>query len=643
MSYQLNKTNGTLLTELIDGQIDNSTTNLTFVGRNYTGYGEAFNENFIKLLENFSNTAAPSNPIEGQLWWDVSEKRLKVFDSLEWKATGNPYIQNTRPQMIAGDLWIDNDNNKIYAYDGSDLINIGPLYSVLQKESGFRIESILDSTARSRTVTKLFNSSVLVAVISDRQFTPQYASRITELVTSENPDGIIFKGINVVDSSFKFYGTASSANALVTAGGTVRTADSFLPSNANGTTVGTLTIANPGGLTIGTSQNTVQKIIGPRFYIENQLLDHDISLRIKSSALGGGVNIDALYIDASTARIGVFQDNPEYTFDISGDLRVTGNLLVEGTRTTIEVEELKVKDKIIEIGVTDDSTEPDDSAADTSGISVNSLNGSKDFIWKQSTNSWSSNVNLNLLNENLTFKIAGQDKITMNSIHESINYATGLVEIGTLEYLNVDNINLNNTAIKSGALISLGDLSDSPLPLNLIGTNGINITSHGDIAIQDNQKITGLADPTDNQDAATKFYVDDQIASAPVVFSLDVTGLGTGETLQNSVRDFLQDMYPASQINNTKVANIHTTSYAGATVSGIVIDARLDTEPNNGEVLTVSEITVDKNGTSNQPVVRSIVGENTASGSATIIPTRAMMTYISNGTNWIYDGTLTYT
>ena len=51
MSYQLNKTDGTLLLDLIDGQIDTASTNLTLVGRNYSGYGEYFNENFIKLLD----------------------------------------------------------------------------------------------------------------------------------------------------------------------------------------------------------------------------------------------------------------------------------------------------------------------------------------------------------------------------------------------------------------------------------------------------------------------------------------------------------------------------------------------------------------------------------------------------------------
>lgn len=51
MSYRLNKTDGTLLTELIDGKIDNTTTDLTFIGKNYQGFGELINENFIKLLE----------------------------------------------------------------------------------------------------------------------------------------------------------------------------------------------------------------------------------------------------------------------------------------------------------------------------------------------------------------------------------------------------------------------------------------------------------------------------------------------------------------------------------------------------------------------------------------------------------------
>ena len=65
MAYQINKTDGTLLVQLVDGSIDTATTDITLIGRNYSGFGESINENFVKMLENFANTAAPSNPLTG--------------------------------------------------------------------------------------------------------------------------------------------------------------------------------------------------------------------------------------------------------------------------------------------------------------------------------------------------------------------------------------------------------------------------------------------------------------------------------------------------------------------------------------------------------------------------------------------------
>ena len=86
MSYKLNKTDGTLLVDLIDGSIDTATTSLTLVGRNYSGFGEFLNENYIKLLESFSNSTSPLNPIKGQVWWDTSDARLKVYNGTTFKA-----------------------------------------------------------------------------------------------------------------------------------------------------------------------------------------------------------------------------------------------------------------------------------------------------------------------------------------------------------------------------------------------------------------------------------------------------------------------------------------------------------------------------------------------------------------------------
>ena len=635
MSYQLNKTDGTLLLDLIDGQIDTASTNLTLVGRNYTGYGESFNENFIKLLENFSNTAAPSNPLTGQLWWNSTDQRLQVYDGLIWKSSGGPIVQNTRPQMVAGDLWIDNLNNQVYAFDGTDLMLMGPQYTVTQGKSGFEIGSILDSQSRSRTVANLYVGGTLTAVISSIEFTPIYAQRVLGLVTATNPNGIIKIGMNIIDTAnFKFRGIADSANALVTAGGIVRTADSFLPSTATGITTGTLTIQNSGGLTIGLSQNNVQKVVGPRFYIENQLTDHDLSLRVKSSTFGA-ISVDAIYVDASAAKVGIFTTNrlPAYTLDVEGDIRCTGNLIVEGTRVALDVQTLRVEDKIIEIGVMNDSTELTDAQADESGISVNSLNGSKDIIWKVATNAFTSNVNFDLLDTSKTYKIGGVNKLTDTSL-VNITDAPDLAQIGTLTVLQVDEINVNGKTITS-----TNDMA-------FISTNGIAITGGGDINVTDAQKITGVGKAVSAKQAvilgaaestagtvATKAYTDEEIATSDLAFSMDITGMGTGTALQNALASYLGDMYPPATLNNHKIARIHTTSYAGATVEGVDVESAKN----------VSYIAVDSNGTQNESVVQDVVfAAGGASGSVVLTPGRSLMAYKSNGTTWIYQSTTAY-
>ena len=649
MSYQLNKTDGTLLTNLIDGQIDINSTNLTLVGRNYTGYGEFFNENFIKLLESFANTAAPSNPLTGQVWWDTSEQRLKVYDGTVWKASGGPYVQNTRPQMVAGDLWIDNLNNQVYAFDGTDLMLMGPQYTESQGKSGFEVTSILDSTSRSRTVANLYVGGTLVGVFSAIEFTPIYAQRILSLVTDNNPNGKIFIGFNIVDkNNFKFRGIADSANSLVTDAGVIRTADSFLPSDANGVTVGTLTIQNPGGITIGLSQNNVQKVISNKFYIENQLRDHDLSLRVRSSQFESQI-VDAVYVDAGTANVGIFTTNrlPEYTLDVEGDLRVTGDFIVEGNSVNIEVGTLKVEDKNIELAALNDSSIGNDTIVNGAGIIINSEDGNKTLTWELAENAWTFNQNIDLSSSLSTYKINGSVKLSSTGsttgVLSNISSAPQLTSIGTLLDLNVANLTFENNTIRSNGRLSI----------NATGIGGINITAGGPISVQDNQEMLGLATPissrvanipgnealTESVDStvATKGYVDSEVLATPITFSMDVTGLGSGSALQSAVANFINDMYPATVDNTGKVARIHATSYAGATVSGINVTVRDDSEPDSGEVLTLSKVFVDKITAESQSVVRDVAVSNTASGTAVLTPARQLLVFASNGTGWVYD------
>ena len=621
MSYQLNKTDGTLLTALIDGQIDTSSTNLTLVGKNYTGYGEAFNENFIKLLENFSNAAAPSNPLTGQVWWDTSSSRLKVYDGTVWKASGGPFVQSDRPTMVAGDLWINTLTNQVYAFDGTDTILIGPQYSVTQKKSGFEITQILDNQGRARTVANLYVSGNLTAVVSDLEFTPAYAERVVGLVTGSNPDGIIYEGYNLLDKdNFKWHGISTSSLALTDAQGVTRTAEQFLASNANDVTTGALTIQNSGGLTIGLSQNNVQKVIGDRFYIENQLLNHDLSLRVRSSQFNSLI-VDALYVDASTAKVGIFTTgrSPAYTLDVEGDIRATGNLIVEGTTTTLDTVTLRVEDKNIELGYQSDSTGGDDVGANGGGVTLLSTDSNKESKWLSSTNSWTFNKNIDLSDANTEIKIGGQTKLTNTSL-SNILYADELTRVGTLTSLQVDSIAIDGNTI-----------SNAVSAINISAQAGINITPNGDIAISGNHKITGVQDPTASQDVATKIYTDTEIANEVIVMGFDITGLGTGSALQAAVAGYLNDLYPAAAINNGKQAKLHCTSYANATASGIDVDS----------AKTISYIAVDSNGTQNESVVQDIVFAG-ASGNVSLSATRSLMRYQSNGTAWEWQATTAY-
>jgi Peptidase_G2, IMC autoproteolytic cleavage domain len=78
MAYTIYKSNGTFLTTVPDGQINTTSTSVGLPGRNYVGYGQAVDTNFVHMLENFADTLPPSNPLQGQLWFDTNTNTLRV-------------------------------------------------------------------------------------------------------------------------------------------------------------------------------------------------------------------------------------------------------------------------------------------------------------------------------------------------------------------------------------------------------------------------------------------------------------------------------------------------------------------------------------------------------------------------------------
>lgn len=89
MAYNINLANGSLLVTIEEGVADNTTTSLTLLGKNYSGYGESINENFVRLLENFARGTAPGGPLSGQIWYDSTNQQLKLWNGLEWTLAGS--------------------------------------------------------------------------------------------------------------------------------------------------------------------------------------------------------------------------------------------------------------------------------------------------------------------------------------------------------------------------------------------------------------------------------------------------------------------------------------------------------------------------------------------------------------------------
>ena len=78
MAYTILKSNGTVLTTIPDGTINTTSTSLGLPGRNFAGYGQATDENFVYLVENFARATPPAYPLTGQLWYNTNNGTLNV-------------------------------------------------------------------------------------------------------------------------------------------------------------------------------------------------------------------------------------------------------------------------------------------------------------------------------------------------------------------------------------------------------------------------------------------------------------------------------------------------------------------------------------------------------------------------------------
>jgi hypothetical protein len=243
MAYTINLTDGTIFATIADGTI-NTASSMTLVGKNYAGYGEFLDENFIHLLENSSNTTAPGAPLEGQLWWDSGNLLLKVYNGSVFKTISAATSSSTAPTSnVTGDLWYDTVNAQLKVWTGTAWLLVGPAFTAGTGTTGAIVDTILDNTATSHVVIKFFVEDDVIAIMSkDAAFTPQSA------IPGWGSGQQVLPGMTMStgSASYLFQGTAADAQLLdgIDSSG-------FLSSTANDTTSGSLGVLNDTGLSVG--------------------------------------------------------------------------------------------------------------------------------------------------------------------------------------------------------------------------------------------------------------------------------------------------------------------------------------------------------------------------------------------------------
>ena len=327
MAYKINNTFGTLLVTLADGTIDVATTDLTLIGKGYAGFGEKLNENLVKLLENFNNTTAPANKVQGQLWYDKTNNQLNVYTGAKFKPVGSTSNSASAPaNAVQGDMWFDTTNTQLYVYTGTAWTLIGPTTVAGSGVTQFTSEVLEDNTGVNRSILKMVTNDTVVGVVSNIAFTPS--------ATETNGAALIAAGFSSVSqgiqlstsvASAKFRGTATDSELL---GGVA--AANFLRSDEADTTTARLTIQTDDGIKIGAGSDITMSLSSDDFTIAQTTQDKDIIFTVND----GGSTKEALRITGATGRI--------------EHLRV-GDLTVDGTNTIVNTSTLSVEDNIIEL------------------------------------------------------------------------------------------------------------------------------------------------------------------------------------------------------------------------------------------------------------------------------------------------------
>lgn len=329
MPYTINKYSGAQISVVADGTVD-QTTSLKLVGKNYAGYGEIQNENFVYLLENFASPSpGPDNPLPGQLWFDTQNNKLNFRDiNGKWRTAGGSTASAPPGPtgLVTGDFWFDTQNNQLYVWNSSPspgkFVLVGPEGVPGSGITQMVSASVTDQTAQVHSIIQaVVNDQIVFIVNPDSAFTLdddinaiEGFSTIQQGVTLAYTTNQAEEG--VTQNNFRFWGTASDSERL---GGK-------LPSDyilADSPTFNSQVHFPNDGWTIGTTYTLEASLIGGIPNISN-IVGNEIKfnttvsnvsvtpLRLVGKTIQPGSGFSDITIGTSGARFNIVYAN---TFD----------------------------------------------------------------------------------------------------------------------------------------------------------------------------------------------------------------------------------------------------------------------------------------------------------------------------------------